>query len=333
VMPASREWHLARRPHGWPVLDDFQLVEVDVAGPAQDELLVRNVAMSVDPYMRGRMSEGSSYAPPYELDAPMHGSAIGLVEESRASEVKRGAFVRHRRGWREWANVPVQEAEPVEPDADGVAPSAYLGALGMPGMTAWVGLYDVAEIRPGETIFISAAGGAVGSIAGQLAKLAGLRVVGSAGTEKKVQTLRDLGFDASFDYTAGDIAGRLRHAAPAGIDCYFDNVGGDQLAGALECMNPFGRIAACGMISAYNVSTPGPSNLSLIVSKKLTIRGFIVGDFVHREPIFRRYLTPLVRDGLIFAPETRREGIEAAPEALLDILRGGRHTGKMVIDL
>jgi NADPH-dependent curcumin reductase CurA len=327
------EWQLARRPQGWPVPDDFRLVEAPVRAPEDGEVLIRNVVMSVDPYMRGRMNEGPSYAAAYELDRPMLGGAIGRVVESRVAGVVPGSFVRHRLGWREWATVPAGEVELVEPERDGVEPSAYLGVLGMTGLTAWVGLYDIARIRPGETIFISAAAGAVGAIAGQLARLAGLRVVGSAGTPRKVYTLRELGFDAAFDYTAGDPTVLLREAAPEGIDCYFDNVGGAHLEAALECLNPFGRIAACGMVSAYNEAVPAPQNLLMVVSKKLTMRGFIVGDHADRVPVFRRHVAALLRAGAIDARETRRQGIEAAPEALLDVLRGGRHTGKMVVDL
>jgi NADPH-dependent curcumin reductase CurA len=332
-MATGLEWHLMRRPSGWPARDDFELVDVEVGHPGEGELLVRNLVLSVDPYMRGRMDEGPSYAPAYELGRPMGGGAIGRVEESRASDVSPGAIVRHRHGWREWSTVPAREAEVLDTDADGVPLSAHLGVLGMPGLTAWVGLYDIARVRPGETIYISAAAGAVGSIAGQLARLAGLRVVGSAGTAEKVGTLRELGFDAAFDYTAGETADLLREAAPDGIDCYFDNVGGEQLEAALSCLNPFGRIAACGMIATYNEPVPGPSNLPLVVSKKLTIRGFIVGDHAHRAPVFRRYVGQLLHDGRIVAHETRREGIANALDALLDVLRGGRHVGKMVVVL
>ena len=332
-MVRSREWQLARRPHGWPEPDDFRLAEVDVREPGEGELLVRNLVMSVDPYMRGRMNDAPSYAAPYQLDQPMYGGAVGRVETSNVPGIEPGTVVRHGLGWREWAVVPGRQAEKVDPVADGVPVSAYLGVLGMPGLTAWVGTFDIAEVRPGETLFVSAASGAVGSIAGQLAKHAGLRVVGSAGTPEKVKTLYELGFDAAFDYHDGDVTALLQQAAPEGIDCYFENVGGTHLQAALNCMNPFGRIAACGMISAYNEAAPGPNNLAFVVGKKITMRGFIVSDHSHREPLFRKHVSGLLREGKLTFHETHREGIDNALGALLDVLRGGRHIGKMVVDL
>jgi NADPH-dependent curcumin reductase CurA len=332
-MVTSREWQLVRRPQGWPVPEDFRIAEVEVADPPPGHVLVRNLVMSVDPYMRGRMNDAKSYAAPYQLDEAMYGGAVGRVERSDVAALPVGTVVRHGLGWREWAVVPARQAEVVDPDTDGVPASAYLGVLGMPGLTAWVGVFDIAEVRPGETMFVSAASGAVGSVAGQLAKQAGLRVVGSAGTAEKVAWLREIGYDAAFDYHDGDITKRLATAAPDGIDCYFDNVGGDHLRAALNVINPFGRIAACGMISAYNEAVPGPDNLFFVVGKKLTMRGFIVSDHAHREPVFRRHVAGLLRDGSLQFAETRRSGIESALDALLDVLRGGAHTGKMVVDL
>ena len=332
-MVTGREWQLIRRPSGWPEPEDFRLVETEVPPPREGELLVRNLVMSVDPYMRGRMNEGPSYATPYQLNQPMYGGAVGRVETSNVDGIDPGAVVRHGLGWREWAIVPARQAEVLDPDRDGVEPSAYLGVLGMPGLTAWVGVYDIAEVRPGQTLFVSAASGAVGSIAGQLAKKAGLRVVGSAGSAEKVAWLEELGFDAAFDYHDGDVTELLQRAAPEGIDCYFDNVGGDHLQAALACINPFGRIAECGMIAGYNQPLSAPNNLTLVVGKKLTIRGFIVSDHANREPVFRRHVSELLRTGQLTFKETRRHGIDQALAALLDVLRGGRHVGKMVVDL
>ena len=333
-MTASREWQLVRRPRGWPEHDDFRLVETEVREPRDGEVLVRNTVMSVDPYMRGRMNDARSYAAPYQLEQPMYGGVVGVVETSRVDGLLPGTVVRHGLGWREWALVPARQAEVVDPAADGVPASAYLGVLGMPGLTAWVGVHDIADVRPGETMFVSAASGAVGSIAGQLARLAGLRVVGSAGSAEKVAWLRDeLGFDAAFDYHDGDVTEQLEQAAPDGIDTYFDNVGGDHLRAAIAVMNPFGRIAACGMISAYNESRPGPDNMFLIVGKKLTVRGFIVSDHARREPLFRRHVAALLRERRLAYRETHRQGIDGALDALLDVLRGGQHIGKMVVDL
>jgi NADPH-dependent curcumin reductase CurA len=332
-MTASREWHLKRRPSGWPTHDDVELVTAQVGDPGPGEVLVRNLVMSVDPYMRGRMNDAQSYAAPYQLDQPMYGGAVGRVEASGVDGISPGTIVRHGLGWREWAVVPARQAERLDPAADGVPVSAYVGVLGMPGLTAWVGVFDVAQARGGETMFVSAAAGAVGSVAGQLAKLAGLRVVGSAGSDDKVEWLRKVGFDAAFNYHDGDVTKQLAAAAPEGIDCYFDNVGGDHLRAALAVIKPFGRIAECGMIAAYNEAIPGPDNLFFIVGKKLTVRGFIISDHFDREPVFRRHVSGLIRDGKLVFEETHRTGIESAPDALLDVLRGGKHTGKMVVDL
>lgn len=329
---ASREWRLRRRPQGWPVADDVELVDRDLPGPRDGQVLVRNLWLSVDPYVRGRMNAGQSYAAPYEIGKPMYGGAVGQVVESTVSGLPAGVLVRHGLGWRTHALVPAAAAEPL----DGrLAPlPAYLGVLGMPGLTAWVGTYDVGEIRPGETFFVSAASGAVGAVAGQLARLAGCRVVGSAGSAEKVRWLtEELGFDAAFDYHAGDVTEQLRAAAPDGVDVYFDNVGGEHLQAALTCLRPFGRIAACGMISSYNEPRPGPDNLFLVVGKKLRVQGFIVSDSAHREPVFRRHVGGLLQRGEIRYRETVREGIESTFDALLDVLRGGQHVGKLLVHL
>src|SRR3954453_8617133 len=220
-MTVSREWQLGRRPRGWPVPEDFRLAEAEGREPRDGEGLGGNLVMSVAPYMRGRMNDAKSYAAPYQLDQPMYGGAVGVVEDSRVEGIDAGTTVRHGLGWREWAVVPARQLEPVDPSADGVPASAYLGVLGMPGLTAWVGVHDIAEVRPGETLFVSAASGAVGSIAGPLAKLAGLRVIGAAGNPEKVAWLRDeVGFDAAFDYHDGDVTSQLQKAAPEGIDAY-----------------------------------------------------------------------------------------------------------------
>ena len=204
----------------------------------------------------------------------------------------------------------------------------------MPGLTAWVGLFDIAQVRPGETVWVSAASGAVGSLVGQLAKQIGCRVIGSAGGADKSRALVDtLGFDAGLDHRAGDLEGQLRAAAPDGIDVYFENVGGDHLQAALSVLNPFGRVAACGMIANYNEPQPGPNNLFLIVGKKLTVRGFIVSDHAHRTAAFERHVAPLLSAGTIVYPETVVEGIEQTFDAFVGMLRGGSHTGKLVVSV
>ena len=328
----AREWRLVRRPKGWPVAEDVELVEVPVPEPEPGQVLVRNTFLSVDPYMRGRMNAARSYAAPYELGRPMHGGAVGEVVASDDARFPVGAAVRHGQGWRTHAACRVRELEPVDP---GAAPlSAYLGVLGMPGLTAWVGTFDIAEVRPGETVWISAASGAVGSVAGQLAKQVGCRVVGSAGGPDKARDLVDeLGFDAGLDHRAGDLEDQLRAAAPEGVDVYFDNVGGDHLRAALAVLNPFGRVAACGMISAYSEPQPGPDNLFQVVGKKLTLRGFIVSDHAHRTRLFERHVGGLLRAGRLVAPETVVPGIEAMFDAFLRVLRGGTHRGKLVVQV
>jgi NADPH-dependent curcumin reductase CurA len=331
-MTLSRQWHLTRRPTGWPVADDAALVDVELPEPGDGEVLVANHYLSVDPYMRGRMNAGKSYAAPYEIGAPMYGGAVGQVVESRSPRVSEGSFVRHNAGWRTTAVLPARHVEVV--DADAAPLPAYLGVLGMPGLTAWVGLHDIGEVRPGETVWVSAASGAVGSLAGQLAKLAGCRVVGSAGGPEKCRyVVEELGFDACVDHRAGDLQGQLREAMPDGLDVYFDNVGADHLRAALALANPFARLVECGMIAAYNEKAEAPDNLFLVVSKKLTMRGFIVSDHAHRQPLFVKHVAPLLRDGTIRYSETVVDGVERTFEAFLDLLRGGRHTGKLVVDV
>jgi hypothetical protein len=310
----------------------MQLVETDVREPRDGEIVVRNAIVSVDPYMRGRMNEGKSYVPQFELGAPMEGAAVGTVVSSRDPGMPEGTEVMHGLGWRDYAVLPAKHARAI--DATTAAPSAYLGVLGVTGLTAWVGLFVVADMKAGDSVFVSAASGAVGSVAGQLAKMHGARrVVGSAGSDEKAAYLRDeLGFDAAFNYKSGDARALLRDAAPEGIDVYFDNVGGAQLEAALASLNPFGRIAACGMISQYNEQTPGPRNLALVVSKRIRMQGFIVLDHEDRRAAFLADVVPALRDGSLKSPETFVDGLENAPEALVDMLRGGgKHLGKVLV--
>jgi NADPH-dependent curcumin reductase CurA len=244
-----------------------------------------------------------------------------------------GQMVVHQLGWREFAVVPAEQARPVDTE---LAPaSAYLGVLGMPGLTAYVGLLDIAQLRDGETVFVSAAAGAVGSVAGQVAKLHGCRTVGSAGSEEKVAFLKEeLGFDAAFNYRDGDVRKLLNQAAPDGIDVYFDNVGGEHLEAALFALRQQGRVAMCGAISVYNATSPepGPRNLTMAVGKRLTLRGFIVSDHFDRFPDFAREVGGALAEGKIRYRETVVEGIERAPDAFIGLLRG-QNTGKMVVRL
>ena len=330
----SREVLLVRRPTGYPSLDDMALVETDVREPRDGEVVVRNAIMSVDPYMRGRMNEGKSYVPQFELGQPMEAGTVGTVISSRDPGMPEGTNVTHMLGWRDYAVLPAAHARAI--DAAAAPPSAYLGILGLTGLTAWVGLFDVADLKAGESLFVSAASGAVGSVAGQLAKMHGAkRVVGSAGSDEKAAYLcEELGFDAAFNYKNGDVRALLRDAAPGGIDVYFDNVGGAQLEAALASLNPFGRIAACGMISQYNEQSPGPRNMPLVVGKRLRMQGFIVFDHMRsRKAFLEEVLSPYAAGTLVY-PETFVDGLERAPEALLSLFDSGdSHIGKLLVRL
>ncbi len=295
-------------------------------------MLVQNLFMSVDPYMRGRMNDVKSYVPPFQLDRPLEGGAIGKVVESNVPELPAGAIVQSMAGWRDYFVAKATDLRVV--DASATPLSRYLGVLGMPGHTAWVGL-KLAEVKAGEVVFISGAAGAVGSIAGQIAKQRGCTVIGSAGSAEKVALLRDeLGFDAAFNYRDEAVVKQLAVAAPDGIDAYFDNVGGDHLEAAIACMREHGRIAACGSISRYNdeAASAGPRNMFMIVTKRLTIRGFIVRDWAREVKAFLTEVAPLVASGQIKALETVVEGLDNAPEAFISMLKGG-NVGKMVVKI
>jgi NADPH-dependent curcumin reductase CurA len=330
----TREWQLVRRPHGEPVDEDFRLVSLSRPDPAPGEVVVRTIAMSVDPYMRGRMSAAKSYAASWELGETMQGGAIGQVVASRSDDVPEGALVLHGLGWRDVAVVPAAHVSVVEP-LPGLPLSLYLGVLGMPGLTAWAGLFRLAAFARGDAVFVSGAAGAVGSLVGQFARLRGAsRVVGSAGTPEKVAWLRSIGFDAAFDYHDGAVADLLSQAAPDGIDVFFDNVGGEHLEAAIGAFRTFGRAALCGSISTYNAvsAPPGPRNLGLIVGKQLALRGFIVGSHGDLRPEFVSAVSGWLRDGSIVARETVVEGLDSAVDAFRALLSGG-NTGKMVVRL
>jgi NADPH-dependent curcumin reductase CurA len=325
----SREIRLASRPTGEPQPSDFQLAEIEVGDPGDGEVVVRNTFMSVDPYMRGRMNDRPSYVPPFELGQPLEGAAVGEVVASRNRRFAEGDVVTHQLGWREYAKLSrgVRKVE-----ASGVSPSAFLGVLGMPGLTAYVGLLDIAALKEGDVVFVSAAAGAVGSLAVQIAKLRGHAVIGSAGSVEKVAWLRDeIGVEA-FNYHDG-VREQLKAAAPDGIDVYFDNVGGDHLEAAIARMRNHGRVAECGMISGYNATEPpaAPRNLFQVVTKRLTLRGFISFDHNDRLPAFHEEVGAWVRSGEVKFRETVVDGgVEAAPQTFIDLLHGA-NTGKMVV--
>ncbi|MFE3017781.1 NADP-dependent oxidoreductase [Streptomyces sp. NPDC059256] len=330
----SREWHLVARPHGWPTTDDVALREVAVSAPGEGRVLVRNRYFSVDPYMRGRMNDVKSYVPPFELDRPMEGGAVGEVIASAAEGFAVGDHVLHGLGWREYAEVPAAQATKVSAD---LAPlSAYLGVLGMTGLTAYAGLFKVASFVEGDTVFVSGAAGAVGSQVGQLARIKGAsRVIGSAGSAEKVRLLtEEYGFDAAFNYKDGPVAEQLAKAAPDGIDVYFDNVGGDHLEAAISSFNLHGRAAICGMISLYNSTEPSPAprNLPLIIGKRLRLEGMLVWDHVDLQPQFVQDVAGWLTSGELKYRETVVDGIENGFDAFIGLLRGD-NTGKMVVAL
>lgn len=331
----AREVHLVRRPHGMPDPDDFALADRDLGEPGDGEVLVANHYFSVDPYMRGRMNDVPSYVPPFRLNEAMDGRAVGEVLVSRSEDVAAGDLVTSNLAWRTHGIVPASQIQKVSAP-EGVRPSAFLGVLGVPGLTAWVGLLDKAAFRAGDAVFVSGAAGAVGSLAGQLAKLKGAsRVVGSAGSAEKVAWLTgELGYDAAFNYKDGPVVDQLRAAMPGGVDCYFDNVGADHLEAAIACANDFARVAACGAIAHYNDTeehpTPGPRNLFQIVKKRLSIQGFIVTDSMDQMRPFLAEVTPWVAEGRVRFAETVVEGIDHAVEAFRGMLRG-ENTGKMIV--
>ena len=328
----SREIHLVSRPQGMPTAANFELVENKLAPLADGRVLVRNLYMSVDPYMRGRMNDAKSYVPPFELGQTMTGSAVGEVIESRAEGFKTGDIVTSTLGWREYFSSEAQALHPVNREIQPL--SVYLGTLGATGLTAWAGLHLVG-VKAGDVIFISGAAGAVGNVAGQLAKLQGCEVIGSAGSSEKVKFLQDeCGFDRVFNYKDAPVLEQLDRAAPDGIDVYFDNIGGETLAAALSVLRIHGRIIACGGISGYNTDrpTPGPSNLFNITTKRLTMKGLIVIDWLDRQHEFEAEVGGYFQAGKLKNKETVVEGIDRAVDAFLGLF-DGKNIGKMVVKL
>lgn len=333
-MPVSKEVHLVARPVGEPVPEDFALVETTVGEPAEGQILVRNDWLSVDPYMRGRMNDVKSYVPPFRLNEVMDGGAVGTVVASQSPDVPVGATVLHSQGWRQYALLDAARAQVVDTE---VAPAqSYLGPLGMVGLTAYAGLTAVAELKEGDVVFVSGAAGAVGSLAGQIAKRLGAsKVIGSAGgPEKKRRLLEEFGYDAAIDYREGDLEGQLAEAAPEGIDVYFDNVGGDHLRAAIQGMRVHGRAALCGAISVYNATepVPGPDNLFLLVGKRIKLQGFLVGDHGDLAPEYHGRAAQWLNEGGLRFEETVMEGIDNAVDAFLGMMRGA-NTGKMLVRL
>ena len=328
----NREVRLVSRPKGVPTANNFTLVESELRPLPEHHVLVRNLYMSVDPCMRGRMSEGKSYVPPFELGKALEGGAVGEVIESNAKEFKIGDAVTSNFGWRESFITSPGELRQVSPEIQPL--SVYLGALGMTGMTAWAGL-NLVEVKAADVVFISGAGGAVGSVAGQLAKLRGCRVIGSTGSIEKVRFLRDeCGFDVAFDYKTGPVLEQLNVEAPDGVDVYFDNVGGETLEAALSALRVHGRIISCGGISGYNAEKPkpGPSNLFNMITKRLTMKGLLVRDWLDRQSEFEQEVGGYYRAGKLKNQETVVKGIDQAVGAFLGLFEG-KNVGKMIVEL
>lgn len=330
----SKEIQLAARPDGEPKESDFKVAEVAVAAPGAGEFLVQNLWMSVDPYMRGRMMDRESYVPPFQIGETLQGGCIGKVIESNNENFGVGDYVNSMNGWRELYVTDGQMVNKIDPAMGPI--EANLGTLGMPGMTAYAGLFKVAGLKDGETVFVSAASGAVGAVVCQLAKAHGCYVVGSAGSDDKCKWLEDVaGIDKAINYkTCGDLDAAVRDAFPKGIDVYFDNVGGGHLQAAINYMNPHGRAALCGMIEQYNDTTPrpGPNNLIQIVGKSLKLEGFIVSNHLDIIPDFYAEMAKLISGGKMNTEQTVEEGIANAPKAFLNLFSGANF-GKMLVKI
>lgn len=328
----SREIRLASRPEGMPTAANFTLAQVELAPLQDQQVSVRNLFMSVDPYMRGRMSSAPSYVPPFKVGEALAGGAVGEVIDSRAGQFKPGDVVTSNFGWRERFIASPEELHPVSRKLQPL--SVYLGALGMTGLTAWAGL-QLGEVKAGDILYISGAAGAVGSMAGQLAKLAGCHVIGSAGSAEKVKfLLEECGFDAAFDYKTGPVLKQLVAAAPDGIDVYFDNVGGSALEAALSALRLHGRIIACGGISSYNDEKPqpGPSNLANFIKKRLTMKGLLVLDWLDQQADFELEVGGYYLAGKVKNKETVVKGLDRAVDAFIGLFQG-KNIGKMIVDL
>ena len=325
---------LASRPQGTPVPDNFSLETATLPAPGPGEVQVRTIWLSLDPYMRGRMDDAKSYADPVPIGGTMEAGAVGVVTQSNDANFSSGDIVLGGFGWTSGANAKASEIRKVDP---AIAPiSTALGVLGMPGHTAWVGLNDILQAKSGETIVVSAATGAVGSLVGQLAKHRGLRTIGVAGgADKCAYAEAELGYDICLDHRQDNLAARIRDAAPKGVDCYYENVGGITLEATLNNMNTFGRIAVCGMIAWYSgqgidKAMPGPKIWRAILTRRLRAQGFIIFDHNDRHGAFTSEVAPLVADGTIQYRESVTEGLENAPAAFLQLLSGGNF-GKQLV--
>jgi NADPH-dependent curcumin reductase CurA len=332
-MPTVREIRLKSRPTGLPTHDNFELASVELGAPGAGEVQVQNLWMTVDPYMRGRMNDVKSYAPPFQLGKAMDGGAIGQVVVSNDPALKAGDLVQSGFGWREGFNAPAGALQKLNPGALPV--QAFLGAAGMPGLTAYAGLLKIAALKDGDVVFVSGAAGAVGAMVCQIAKAKGHTVIGSAGGADKLAYLKSIGVDQVVDYKAEtDLTAALAKAAPDGIDVYFDNVGGAHLEAALNNARMFARFAICGMISIYNATKPepGPPNLAQLIGRNIRMEGFIVSHHFGMMPQYIADLTGWVAEGKVSWKETVFEGIDKAPDAFIGLFKG-ENLGKMLVKL
>ena len=333
MQDVNRQVVLARRPKGYPIESDFDLIETPIPKPNQEEILVRTIYLSVDPYMRGRMNASrKSYALPVEDREVITGGVVGEVIESKSEKFSVGDIVQCQLGWQAYGIMPAGQARKVDPD---LAPiSTSLGILGMPGLTAYFGLLDVCQPKSSETIFVSGSAGAVGSLVGQIAKIKGCRVVGSAGTDQKVDhVLSELGFDGAYNYRKiSDYTTKITELCPNGVDAYFDNVGGVQTDAIFPNLNLGARIAICGQISQYNLTEPelGPRLFFQFIIKRLTMRGFLVSDFADRYPHALAEMASWLNSGQLEYRETITEGLENAASAFISMLKGG-NLGKQLV--
>lgn len=327
----ARAWHLVSRPEGVPTKDNFALDETKLGALSEGMIRVRNSWLSVDPYMRGRMNDVKSYVPPFQLGEPMEGGAVGEVVESKTDGFSPGDLVMHMNGWRDEALVPAQAARKIP--ALGAPPEMFLGILGVTGATAYFGLLDAASAKEGDIVFVSAAAGAVGSAAVQIAKAKGMTVIGSAGGAQKCEFVRSLGADRIIDYRSEPIRKGLAAAAPDGIDVYFDNVGGDHLDAALALARNNARFAICGMIANYNDPNPPTFRfITRIIAARIRLKGFLVFDYQARMDEFYREMAPWVASGAVKSRETIVDGLENMPDAFLGLFKG-ENTGKMLVRL
>lgn len=333
-MTISREIRLKSRPVGTPAAEHFELASVELPAPGAGEVLVKNLYSSVDPYMRGRMYDRPSYVPPFQVGEVLQGGAVGEVVASNDPHFHPGDLVSSMLGWREGFVAPGSALTRL-PAIEGVPVQAFLGILGMPGLTAWSGLTQIGEPKPGDTVFVSGGAGAVGSAVAQIAKIKGCTVVATAGTDAKVGWLKSAGIDHAINYkTVPSLLGAVRDAVPKGIDVYFDNVGGEHLEVALELARPFARLVECGMIASYNATEPvaGPRNIMYVVGKSLKMQGFIVTQFAGLQTQFQAEMGGWIQQGKIRWEETVRNGIEQAPNAFIGLFSGS-NTGKMLVKL